>query len=518
MKRFYAILLLLCHIFILRVAGQSYIKTLNPTTWIHSQQSNSDDLFNFNSYHKYLNQDTIFQVSTQNNALSFYLVFNQEEGEQLARVVENDNSITLGKEYITTSRPIYTGTKYNKNYFINYSGPVSQLKKDLEYYQISLGNKEVIAKVAEALFIPKIINKINRNKLDTYFSIKYGISLPYENDYYSSKGTKLWDHKTPKLNRFEVTGLGIDKGSGLFQIKSRNDNDTDKVTFSLTETRQTTDNMDEAYMLWANNGENSSFKSSSKTKAEILQKNWHVQFSGDYFMERPISFEMLLSAENQDEYSYFLGVESGFRSDTDIKNAVIYPLHFDGNKIFTNSIQFNKNQGSKFSLFIIRVKKPVVGLANAVCHEDRFDFRLTISATLDFDYLLIKNDTLSLKCDSNEEIRGLSAGEYTVNIVRKEMVILTKPIKLDYSLCNKIEIFPNPVISGTKINITAQGLIEKDATIEVFSSKGEQLRILSLKEGLNQLNLVDFSPGMYIIKTINGLQVNEVKIAVVDNF
>src|SRR5690606_18039208 len=76
-------------------------------------------------------------------------------------------------------------------------------------------------KLLEFIYIPDVINSIDREKTQTYLSLKYGISL-YNSYYISSVNDTLWNPKENKGFESRVTGIGRDDNYGLYQRKSIN--------------------------------------------------------------------------------------------------------------------------------------------------------------------------------------------------------------------------------------------------------------------------------------------------------
>lgn len=512
----FLLLFLVTHLSV--VSAQSYINTLNPNEWIIPRNSSTDKLFNFNPYKRYTKNDTLFQMPASNGGMSFYLVFNQANGNQLASVTEGNEAININKEFIVASRPIYTGTSYNKSYFVNYSGPISQLKSDLAKYKISIGNSEFVGSVAEALFIPKVLNKNTRARLDTYFSIKYGISLPYDSDYYTSNGTKIWNHKKKNINRFEVTGIGFDAGFGLKQFKSKNEEDAHEFTINVKEESIKPNESTFEYLLWANNDGKNQFSNLPGSCLEVFEKNWHVDISGSLLLNVPIKVAMKLDMNEFESDSYWLGLSVGFHSKPNLEQLHLIPVSLVNNHIESNYFNLASIKSSEISLFLIRNSKPLLEMTNVECQAGKFNFSITSDNSIKADCLILKGDSLMMKCSPNQFIVDLNSGTYSVELMKNERTVYQMQIYLDKSICQTIDVYPNPVNTGSSINVIYNGELVKNASIQIFSIKGELIKLMGMNEGRNTISLSDFSPGTYIVKTTNGAYVNEQKIAVVDNF
>ncbi|MEM6698124.1 MAG: hypothetical protein AAF599_06995, partial [Bacteroidota bacterium] len=74
--------------------------------------------------------------------------------------------------------------------------------------------------IAEVLLFDKVLSTAERNQVDSYLGIKYGITLGH--DYVASDGTSIWTIGSSYDN--DITGIGQDDDSGLFQKQSKSIN------------------------------------------------------------------------------------------------------------------------------------------------------------------------------------------------------------------------------------------------------------------------------------------------------
>lgn len=80
--------------------------------------------------------------------------------------------------------------------------------------------------MAEVIAYTRQVSPTERNKIESYLAIKYGISLDQTApiDYTSSDGTKVWDYLFNGVYNNNIFGIGRDSGSGLEQLGSASAN------------------------------------------------------------------------------------------------------------------------------------------------------------------------------------------------------------------------------------------------------------------------------------------------------
>lgn len=93
-----------------------------------------------------------------------------------------------------------------------------RIKFDDHIYSDTAGESQLM----ELLYIPQLLNDNQKNSVESYLSIKYGISLAYGMDYLNSSGGKIWNNNDNEGFGYRVTGIGRDDQFGLYQKQSGN--------------------------------------------------------------------------------------------------------------------------------------------------------------------------------------------------------------------------------------------------------------------------------------------------------
>ncbi|GEN77549.1 T9SS type A sorting domain-containing protein [Chryseobacterium hagamense] len=178
----------------------------------------------------------------------------------------------------------------------------------------------------ELIFYPKKVTAKDLNKIHSYLSIKYGISLE-KGIYHSSEGTELWDPEKHKEYRYRPTGLGRDDGNELDQKQSCNQADLFLTIGFNTILRTNSENPaiieNNHFVMWSDDNKEMTLK--REKDMDVLERNWEINFLGknipktNYSVRikketvnpgsHPLSYWMLLKKDNG-EFKKIQGRES----------------------------------------------------------------------------------------------------------------------------------------------------------------------------------------------------------------
>ena len=156
---------------------------------------------------------------------------------------------------------------------------------------VSVGtNGQLDANIAEIIYFDTEDTGTNRQQVESYLALKYGITLDQSTatDYLSSAGTTtvVWDSSVDTDYNHDIAGIGRDDASGLDQRISRSVNDDSLVTVSLendfTSTnagRTETHSDDLEFLTWANNDAATDFTATNSSVSVdlTLDRVWQVQ-------------------------------------------------------------------------------------------------------------------------------------------------------------------------------------------------------------------------------------------------
>lgn len=123
----------------------------------------------------------------------------------------------------------------------------------------------------EYIITNRILNPKEMNIIESYLSVKYGISLEKWSSYYSAKGNLIWNAKKNSSHNENVFGIGCDSTSGLSQKKSVNVAEPLFVV-SSTEIKEG------EYVMFGDNG--GSLEYEQKDSLNVLSREWLVRYTG----------------------------------------------------------------------------------------------------------------------------------------------------------------------------------------------------------------------------------------------
>ncbi len=172
------------------------------------------------------------------------------------------------------------------------------LNKEFVNHQSSIDDN-----LLELLYLPEATTPLQRNQIETYLSIKYGISLFGESNYFNSDGELLWSNDSNKYFNFNLTGIGRDDELGLNQKQSHNSKEK-WLTIGVSRIEDLNYNNtgyleDKTYVLWSNNGKPFEFQSDTILPLSITDRKWkvsnHSEENTELFGQIKLNYEVVES-------------------------------------------------------------------------------------------------------------------------------------------------------------------------------------------------------------------------------
>ncbi|NDK07807.1 hypothetical protein EOM39_01005 [Candidatus Gracilibacteria bacterium] len=182
-------------------------------------------------------------------------------------------------------------------------------------------------KIAEIINFTTRVSDTDRQKIESYLAIKYGITLNNgTTNYIASDGTtSIWNTGAAGTYIYNIFGIGRDDVSGLSQIKSKSSNADGIITINaLSEgTNMTPSFVDiannEFLTISNSNGANTWLQTGNPTGYDILSRQWRVQESGDV---GTLSLDFDVSNSNFDVPLLSTGTTYYFIYDSDNDNVL----------------------------------------------------------------------------------------------------------------------------------------------------------------------------------------------------
>lgn len=226
-------------------------------------------------------------------------------------------------------------------------------------------------RVAEIFTFAERVNDADRQKIESYLGIKYGITLGASNeaqkDYINSFDTLVWDITANAGFNYDVAGIGRDSISDLNQKQSKTINLVNEVSISLgnifsTNNANTNEfKKDGDFLVWGNNNAAYSGVSTNTitvatgitTSLTRIDRKWKIvesneDVSGDVetvYISIPTAAFSGFTKTATEEYALIVADNSNF-ADTDIIDVI--PLRTDGG---TNLQTWYNFDGTKYFTF-----------------------------------------------------------------------------------------------------------------------------------------------------------------------
>lgn len=416
---------------------------------------------------KNLEEATVFVVMRPSFLQEDYQVFDIESENQVLSIqsdkVKSKKDLKI-KNYDS-----------DKPYFISYIESFE--KKELDTLltnknQQKSYNSKFEGEIAEIILYPKLLSKLKRRKVETYLSLKYGISLPQNSDYINSKSDTVWKNDESKIFLYRVTGIGHDIEGNLNHKQSANVDDYQLLTIALGDKIEQKNELNKNslsglnYFLWADNNGALNFLENEKTpEVSILNRAWKAKIIGSQMPKEQLTisfntdlFEIQNKEKNEEseksDLKYWLTFASGTSDKMDLNNVE-----------FIQSVSIPEEGG--------KIEFSNISIAD---HKDSFLFSLVKAPEL---FALVETKEMNCSADVLLKIKGGNA-PYQVEFYDENNQKF--PVE---ELNNKsFSIFKIPAgIYKSKITDAQNQSFEQEIIIETDSNNSFKVDRIFIKEG-----------------------------------
>lgn len=298
-----------------------------------------------------LNQPTLFVVSNKFGGTG-KKVYGKIGSSIISSLGVNDFGDSLRINSPNASSKILTFTKMDVNRKIS---PIVFLNKRTD--------KKLL--IPEILVFDHILPPLDQQKVETYLSIKYGITINdiSEKNYISSVNDIIWNSKKNKNYNFRITGLGRDDAFNLYQKQSKNA-DENHIVMALDSLKRTnihnTGTLEnKSFLLWGDNNQELKFKEadllSQHPKRDMIRM-WKVQKKNQNNIPMVSNLYLTLTGLTQNDHLKLriFSNESNYQNDSSID--------FTGSKI-NDSLYVFKNiawdsDGDGIDYFTFNLQNP----------------------------------------------------------------------------------------------------------------------------------------------------------------
>jgi len=301
-----------------------------------------------------LNENVVFNKNvTQSLTTSigegdsnFYIVFKSEDATETALL---DFTFTCYQHSVTTHNINYPDAnlvdlKRKTGAIVKYGFSFPNAVGEKNFVTIA-DNPNDLTDVYEMIYVNDSFSELDHQQIQTYLSLKYGISLIDNANYIDINGNSIWNNSLNSGYNHYITGTGRSDYFGLNKTETINSVDK-RLAFS---TNRFNDN---EYLIIGTNTEYSNWINDSEV--ELLDTSWLVQTNATSNLTT-LKFNLGSQLNQTGVYELLVHpTASNFVADD---NVVRYQGKVEGNQIIFSNVVFDTD-GNGFDTFgIIHTKQ-----------------------------------------------------------------------------------------------------------------------------------------------------------------
>jgi len=271
------------------------------TLWLRAEEFYSDALtdktddpeaiksayFNYNPVLDVLKSDKVIYENTLKERYTLFAVFKSDsENEKPIIALRRGKSITYltNKALLSENEFLYNNINSKEGIIVTFSSTSDgkrKVKNHIELEDFYNGDEEGKEQLIEVICYDRVLNLLERQKVETYLSLKYGLSLIGEADYINSEGEKIWTYKDNKLYSNRLTGIGRDDVMNLYQKQSGN-SQKDGLYIGLgkidtTNAKNRSEIQDKTFLLWGDNKGSALLKRDKSAGLQKMKRFWKMR-------------------------------------------------------------------------------------------------------------------------------------------------------------------------------------------------------------------------------------------------
>lgn len=243
--------------------------------------------FNFNRVIDVSGLDKKKIANVISSQYSLFVVFKSDFDQErmVLTLSKKDKSVLVtNKGVLSDHEMIYRTADPRNGIIISYlTGDTGKGKRNNNFQidDLFATDTEGLEKLMEVLYYPRLLNNLERQKVETYLSLKYGVSIIGESSYTNSQNDTIWNYKQNSRFNNNVTGVGRDDNLNLYQKQSGNSTKNGlyvglgKLDSSNTHNKYVL--KDKTFLLWGDNSGQKSFSQNKKDKnLKTMECSWKI--------------------------------------------------------------------------------------------------------------------------------------------------------------------------------------------------------------------------------------------------
>lgn len=485
-----------------------YIKN-NATIWLKNDSVSNCLSYNTNCP---LNQiEEYYKIYS--NQFSFFIAYktNNDVEKNIVSLKYGSKQIKITNKNVLKQNDTITVLDSNRSTkIVSYLHNDPTFSKKGKLFIDLLNNPNPEDDILEIIFIPKVVSLYNKEKIETYLSLKYGFSL-MENQYYRSvKNDTLWNPVTLSTFSKDVTGMGND--SANFYNKSKSFN------YNLKGLEVYTDSpfSDANYVLWGHNGKAKMVVNHNELSIQDY-KIWHFKKHLDSIDNR--TFKLKIKKELLDSVIDTLLVNERIylyvsHNNSDETIDLFSGQHYVGVFNSENDIVFDNINLLNDSRFIF-IEAPETNVFSRTLSECGQATQLH----LDFvkgNYplnILVSNDKIKRNYfveNSKYVINDLPEGKYNIEVV--DSFKNKKNIEVELKDENRFQLKLNEswTLNQDNFVLVTPEILNSDKKLQYTWKKEEQVLGTSSTIQLDE-------EGDYLLEVTNGICDEKIQFKVISN-
>lgn len=390
--------------------------------------------FNFNPVLGPKKHEKDFYKNLLRDRYSFFIVFksDSETKQQIATLKRGKYNVDINSQGITGNTEMaYDEITAEKGMLLGFvSSNHAQGKKNNiitigDFYHDNEGGKQ---QLMEVLYYPRILKPVERRKVETYLSLKYGISITGNADYVNSSGDTIWHQKNSQDFKNRITGIGRDDLLHLSQRQSGNaQKDGLYIGLGSIDTTNAHNRYkikDKSFMLWGDNGKAVELKNRGDNATKRMERVWKMCVSGVIAGDSIMTQVRISKAEmnlNDDGNSVYLAVNDIAAARFDYIDAhYIRQSREDDEFVYFDSVIWDANGDGSDSFTIIKGPEYFVEYETIVDCGRELPGTITLhinGGTLPFSFTLNNQEVKAqMNTEGNYTLNNIAEGRHMVAV------------------------------------------------------------------------------------------------------
>jgi hypothetical protein len=344
-------------------------------------------------------------------------------------------------------------------------------------------NKKALrGRLAEFIVFNQSLDFADLLKLETYLSLKYGLSLTRGN-YLSSAEEVLWHKEQNKNYRHRITAIGRDDAFALYQKQSVSAHDTRSLIVFSAGTKGTSNDSnqgrinDQDFLIFGD--DNAALATQKGEGADSLlsyvERKWLMVASGKSPHNIATELRVKVSEFGPGSSKYWLVIDRSGKGNFSLDNLEYIfadSITSDSVAVFKN-VRWDTDQSGKDNFGFVR-ESSLLAVFPQVVHPtclDRKGGRLNISAIggrFPYHFLITKqNSAMRIEHTGAAvyDLRSLNTGEYTVRLTDADKNVVERQLFLTMPDSLIVDLGPDLTLSSGEIVLDASKYIAQSTEV-----------------------------------------------------